>query len=83
MGPIKFWDWKTTTRQSYTGLPTKNETLKTIVRNLFSQFPCIQVSRPKLAYFCALSLSNQKSSFKSSYFNIITVSSFAGNPGSS
>ena len=64
-----------------TGLPAKDETSETTVRNLFSHFLTFRVpSWPELFYFCALSFyrpskstidlecRNQKSSFKSSYF---------------
>ena len=60
------------------------------VSSVFNAFR-VSSSRPKLAYFCALSFSkpskysiecrNQKSSFKSSNFWVVfTVSSFVGNP---
>ena len=66
-----------TVQFTYSWLPTKDETSETIVRNLFRPFSWIQssLSIPKLAYFCLWSFSkspivcrNQKSRFKSSYF---------------
>ena len=66
-----------TVQFTYSWLPTKDETSETIVRNLFRPFSWIQssLSIPTLAYFCLWSFNkspivcrNQKSRFKSSYF---------------